>query len=741
VDIVEPQTVGQQAVARRNLYLLELEPWGRSVAPHTQQLPLNRLRHLVDAREASCAFRVPVPQPDGIDGVPLQAAAPFRRSFGARAVDPRGALELAPMLHRGQTSGEVLAVPVHDLNRHALIVGNTGSGKTAACMSLLDQFWNRFKIPFLVIEPVKSEYRALHLVKGLDELLIFTAGDDDTSPLRLNPFAFDPGIRMDRHLSGLKAVFTSVLPMFGPLPMILKSCLYQVYTDRGWQSSDDGSRGEQLGFPTLTDLYQAVSQKIEQLNYMAEVRSNIEAASKVRIDSLRTGAKGRMLDVRRSIPLDELMGKPAVIELKCVGDTDEKALIAGVLVLRIAEFCETARRGQPEGLRHVTVLEEAHQLLRHVPASRPGSEEADPRGRAVESLCNLLAEIRAYGEGILIVDQTPGDLAPAAIKNTNLKVMLQLPAESDRRAVGSTMRLSEDQMRFTSGLRRGQAATFISEMEEAVLIEFQDYKYEAGIKEKTVEDVGVRQFMNSWWAERLHILRPFACCARCPGRTTCPSWERTRRLAQDAAVRAALDPHVLGVLAGGPLGPALQMGGRTLQQKTNVRWQRDELSAAVYCLVCQVAEEISRKKIAAAGFGEPEVAQLLDLFAAAARAALTGPEDAQAATKVHQCAAGVFRPQLPPIEACEPCRRQCFFRPEAKLAIQDTHFQEAVGQAHQHKDLKGMIAACEGIAERVVTPEDPESQHWAAFCCFLAELERRGTRDLKGMAELFLRET
>ena len=738
-DVVQPDSFGQRLVALRNLYFLETAAWGPSLAPDIEELPLHRLRHLFSAREANCAFRIPVPQHDGIDGVPIRAAVPFRQDFTSRRAGSDQALHLGGMIHRAKAGSDSFTIDVGDLNRHALIVGTTGSGKTATCLYLLDQLWKRFHVPFLVIEPVKSEYRTLRAVEGFEDLRIFTGGDDTASPLRLNPFEFDPDLRLARHLGGLKSVFTSVLPMVGPLPMILESCLQQIYADRGWQTSDDGSRGEQLGFPTLTDLYQAIAGKIDQLNYAGEVRANIEAASKVRIGSLRAGGKGRMLDVRRSIPIGDLLAGPAVIELKNVADPDEKALVVGLLLLRVSEYCEVGR-GAEGGLRHVTVLEEAHRLLRNTASGARGEEEGNARGQAVESICDMLSEIRAYGEGIVIVDQYPSRLAPDAVKNTSLKVMLRLPAEDDRAALGSTMRFTDEQTRFCAGLTIGQAAVFSAGMEGAVLTQFPNYKSAAGIENRSLTDEEVRTGMQAWWADRAAILRPLAGCALCETRDRCPYLERTQPLVQDEAARADLAPALLGVFAGGGLRPAVQAIGRKLQQTIRGRLTREELVGAAYCLTCQLAEELVRDKAAEAGTGDAKTAGLLEAFADAAHASLASKDVEDRLPAIREAAARAFQPMFPPTDACDPCRRQCFFRAQAVRAIQDPAFQKAVTEAHRNKDLAGIASACRDAARRAVTGADAESETWAAYCCFLAEMQRRGTQDLAGMAEMFLKQ-
>ena len=186
-------------------------------------------------------------------------------------------------------------------------------------------------------------------------------------------------------------------------------------------------------FPVLTELAQIVEITIASLGYDPKVKSEMTAALLTRLNGLRTGGKGAMLDVQRSIPLSWLLKQRCVFELEGLGDDDDKAFVMGLLLIRLAEYRRA--NGPKSGLEHVLVVEEAHRLLTN--SKQGGTEEqANPRAKAVETFANLLAEVRAYGQGMIIVDQVPVKLASDVIKNTNLKIAHRLVAEDDRVALG-----------------------------------------------------------------------------------------------------------------------------------------------------------------------------------------------------------------------------------------------------------------------------------------------------------------
>ncbi|MEU1627784.1 DUF87 domain-containing protein [Streptomyces sp. NPDC020096] len=375
----------------------------------------------------------------------------------------RDALVLGTVVERQQPTSTIYGIRPEHLTRHAAVAGVTGSGKTNTVFHLLRQIADR-GIPFFVLEPAKTEYRALvHDAQLGPRLQVYTLGDEMVSPFRFNPFEVPEGIPVAVHLDLLRSVFNVSFGMWTPLPQILETGLHAIYRDRGWEVTTGTNRrldlaaDRAMAFPTLTDLVRKVEEIIPHLGYEPQVTGDLRAALRTRLNSLRTGGKGRMLDVRRSLPIELLLEQPTVLELEGMGDDEDKAFMMGLLMIRLAEHRRT--QGDTETLRNLLVIEEAHRLLANAPAQR-GQEQADARGKAVETFVNLLSEIRAYGQGVVVVDQIPTKLAPEVLKNTNLKLAHRIVAADDRAALATAMAMTPRQSTVLATLPTGRAAVF-----------------------------------------------------------------------------------------------------------------------------------------------------------------------------------------------------------------------------------------------------------------------------------------
>lgn len=271
--------------------------------------------------------------------------------------------------------------------------------------------------------------------------------------------------------------------MWTPLPQVLEVCLHEVYAARGWEVTYgtnprlDGDSESAAAFPTLADLVHKVEEVVPRLGYDSEVTGNILAALRTRLNSLRAGGKGRMLDVRRSLPIELLLGQPTVLELEGMGD-DDKAFMMGLLMIRLAEHRRF--QGDTESLRHLLVVEEAHRLLANTTGRSMVEGQADARGKAVETFTQLLSEVRAYGQGIVVVDQVPVKLAPEVLKNTNLKVAHRVVAGDDREVLGSTMVMTPAQSVALATLPVGRAAVFTDGEDAPLLLQVPASKGGAG---------------------------------------------------------------------------------------------------------------------------------------------------------------------------------------------------------------------------------------------------------------------
>jgi hypothetical protein len=437
-----------------------------------RDLPCTRLT----SAEAAALARPPAEE---FPGYQVRELVDFGTSVPA--VEQSNRVALGVVLDRGQKTGNWFEVGLDDLCKHVLIAGVPGSGKTQTCQYLLRQLWEEHRIPWLVMEPaMKSEYRALLASPTGGNLRIFTLGDQTGIPLSFNPLAVQPGVHVQTHIDGLVALFNAAFALVTPMPYVLALALHRVYSDHGW---DLTTGRHSLGYspdaqPILSDLSATIGRLVKDLGYDAEITANIQAGLQTRLASLTVGGKGEMLNRRTSVPMDYLLSVPTVLEFAAMGNDEDKAFVLGAMLLHLAEHRRVAGI-VGNRLRHVTVVEEAHRLLAAVPQNLP-TEEANARGKAVESFTNLLAEVRAYGEGIVVVDQVPTKLAGDVLKNTNLKVVHRLVAEDERRRVGGCMNMSERQMRHLSTLRCGQAAVFAEGCPGAYLVQVPDHLRQQG---------------------------------------------------------------------------------------------------------------------------------------------------------------------------------------------------------------------------------------------------------------------
>ena len=432
------------------------------------------------------------------------------------------------------TYGQDCAIALDDLSKHAIVAGVTGSGKTNTVFQILLECYRKYKIPFLVIEPAKSEYR--NLLGHIDGLNVFTLGEERpgiSAPFRFNPFAFDTGVSIQTHIDYLKAVFYASFAMYAPMPYILEECFYKIYEEKGWNLvASTNSRGYTgSAFPTLKDLYHKIDEVVDRAGYDDRLTMDIKSALKTRIKNLCIGAKGRMLNTTASIPISTIMSSPTVLELKYMGSDEEKAFMMGLILIAIGEYHDGLRNVSEEkssGLQHLTVIEEAHRLLKNVSTEKVSEDLNNIKGKGLETFTNLLAEIREYGEGIIVAEQIPVKLAPEVMKNCNLKIMHRIVATEDRDVMGGTMNLDERQKRHAATLNAadGEAIFFREGLDRPlkIRIPLSDIKMtDARITGKRIHDEMHRHF----YSRRPDLLELMPACPCCPDNKT-PRCEEIR---------------------------------------------------------------------------------------------------------------------------------------------------------------------------------------------------------------------
>ncbi|MFD9042207.1 ATP-binding protein [Streptomyces bottropensis] len=386
-------------------------------------------------------------------------------------------VRLGSVLDRNRNPVGDLELTRSTLNRHTFVCGATGGGKSQTVRGLLEAA-THVGIPWLVVEPAKAEYRFMSARLGdTSDVVVIKPGDPDALPAGLNPLepsAYASGERfpLQTHLDMVRALFLASFDPQEPFPQVLSAALTRCYEDLGWDLTlgEPAVPGTEPRYPTLEDLEHTALKVVTDIGYGKEVADNVQGFIKIRLASLRLGTTGRFLEGGRPLDFGGLLRRNVVFEIEDVGDDKDKAFLMGTILIRLVEYLRMEQRVTRQlsfPLRHLSVFEEAHRLLRR-------SEEGGASAHAVEMFAGLLAEIRAYGEGLIIADQIPSKLLPDVIKNTAAKVVHRLPAQDDREAVGATMNITAAQSEYLVTLRPGEAAVFTDGMDYPLLVRMRD---------------------------------------------------------------------------------------------------------------------------------------------------------------------------------------------------------------------------------------------------------------------------
>ena len=421
---------------------------------------------LVSGRELPMHLGLPT---RSVHGLPIIEHAEFGRNVPDEAMPDEDKMNLGKIYHMGKEEAAGLLLNRQAMASHTFITGSTGTGKSNAVYHLLDEITKNGQTTFLVVEPAKGEYK--NVFGNCTDVQVFGTNPRETPLLRMNPFAFPENIHILEHIDRLVEIFNACWPMYAAMPAVLKDAIERSYQKVGWDLRN--SESEKGIFPTFFDLLDILPGVIEESHYSKDTQSDYVGALCTRVKSLTNGIYGSVLCAEDALTDEALFDRNVIVDLSRVGSMETKSLLMGILVMKLQEY-RMCSSGMNSRLRHVTVLEEAHNLLRKTSAEQ-SQEGANLQGKSVEMLANAIAEMRTYGEGFIIADQAPGLLDMSVIRNTNTKIILRLPDEEDRKLVGKSAALKEAQIDELSKLPLGVAAVYQNEWPEAVLCKIEAY--------------------------------------------------------------------------------------------------------------------------------------------------------------------------------------------------------------------------------------------------------------------------
>ena len=398
-------------------------------------------------------------------GLPVVEHADFGKEVVSYNQKEEGAdLLLGKIFNMGSVCKNTVRLNRNSLAMHTFVTGSTGSGKSNTVYEILSQL-DAGGVNFMVVEPAKGEYK--NVFGNRSDVHVYGTNPKITELLRINPFRFPDGIHVLEHIDRLIEIFNVCWPMYAAMPAVLKDAMLQAYEVCGWDlQTSENEYSEEL-FPTFQDLLTELVDVINRSAYDQEVKSNYRGSLETRVRSLANGLNGQIFSANE-IPEKILFDENVIIDLSRVGSAESKALIMGILIMRLNEYRMTSCTEMNAPLRHVTVLEEAHNILRRT-STEQSEEGSNVAGKSVEMIANSIAEMRTYGEGFIIADQSPSAVDISAIRNTNTKIIMRLPDEQDRQLAGKAAALKENQLDEIARLPKGVAVVYQNDWVEPVL--------------------------------------------------------------------------------------------------------------------------------------------------------------------------------------------------------------------------------------------------------------------------------
>ncbi len=402
-------------------------------------------------------------------------------------------MDFGNIYHMGLKEEMRVPMDVDLLASHCFITGSSGSGKSYATYQLLDNLLKR-DVHMMVIEPAKGEYK--QVFGGLKGIRIFNTDPNVYKMLRINPFQFPENLHVLTHIEKLIQIFNASWALYAAMPAILKEAVVKAYTKCGWDVMNsvwiEGISDHK--YPVFQDVLEILPVIINSSDYSADSKGDYKGALLTRVQSMTSGITGLIFERSEGISDSILFDSNAIVDLSDIGSEETVALLMGVLIMRLGEYRQSVRKAgtgsRDAKLKHVTVLEEAHNILKRT--SKDQSQEgANIVGKSVEMISNSIKEMRTYGEGFIIIDQSPMAVDTSAIENTSTKIIMNTPAKDACEELSSALSLNEDQSKELSRLGTGVAAVMQKGWLTPVLmkIDMWDNHYEAEVKRAMPDEI------------------------------------------------------------------------------------------------------------------------------------------------------------------------------------------------------------------------------------------------------------
>lgn len=399
-----------------------------------------------------------------IVGLPVINSVGFGRNIFSLSYDNiTTGIKLGKIYHMGSAENTDVLLDKKSLAMHTFITGSTGTGKSNTIYKLLNEL-NDEGVNFLVVEPAKGEYK--HIFGHREDVSVFGTNPYQTKLLKINPFKFSKTIHVLEHIDKLIEIFNVCWPMYAAMPAVLKEAVERAYDDAGWDLDKSININDYELYPTFNDVLNNLNKVINESAFSDELKGNYIGSLVTRVKSLTNGINGRIF-CSNEIDNEVLFNSNVIIDLSRVGSMETKSMVMGIIIMRLQEY-RMNEGGMNKPLKHVTVLEEAHNIFKRT-STEQFSEGSNLIGKSVEMIANSIAEMRTYGEGFIIADQSPGIIDMSAIRNTNTKIILRLPEYSDRESVGKAAGLTTEQIEEISKLETGVGVVYQNNWIEAVL--------------------------------------------------------------------------------------------------------------------------------------------------------------------------------------------------------------------------------------------------------------------------------